>query len=182
VAREGFRQSSKSLVIAFLFAACSGQGGDTDAVPSTPAEANELEVAGRTVVRFLQGRVPFDSIALADSVTLHVAPEGGGGTAAYSRDELRDPASWTVVSDGRTFSLAPPAGSATLTTKTSRHFNCMEYDLASRSADLARLPHVGARLQSGEATSCLGSWNLTLVFDSMERPRLVAALYDQWEW
>ena len=180
--REGFRHGTKSLVVAFLVAACSGQEGDTGAVPSTPAEASELEAAGRTVIRFLQGSVPFDSVALADSVTLHVAPEGGGGTAVYARDELRNPSNWTVVSGGRSFVLVPPAGSATLTTKTSRHFNCMEYDLASRNEDLARLPHVGTRLQSGQATSCLGSWNLTLVFDSMERPRLVAALYDQWEW
>lgn len=180
--REGFRPSIKPLLVAFLFAACGGQEGDPGAVPSTPAEARELDAAGRTVVRFLQGTAPSDSVALADSVTLHVAPEGGGGTAVYARDELRNPANWTVVSRGRSYVLVPPPGSATLTTKTNRHFNCMESDLASRNAELARLPHVGTRLQSGQATSCLGSWNLTLVFDSMERPRLVAALYDQWEW
>ena len=180
--REGFRQSSKWLVVAFLFAACSGQEGDTGAVPSTATEASELNAAGRAVIRFLQGRLPFDSVALADTVTLYVAPEGGGGRAAYSRDELRNPANWTVVSGGRSFVLVPPAGSATLTTKTSRHFNCMEYALASRNPELARFPHVGTRLQSGQTTSCPGSWNLTLVFDSMEQPRLVAALYDQWEW
>ena len=180
--REGFRHRSKWLVVAFLFAACSGQEGDPGAVPSTPAEANELEAAGRTIVRFLQGTVPFDSVALADSVTLRVAPEGGGGSAVYARDELRNPSNWTVVSGGRSFVLVPPAGSATLTTKTSRHFNCMEYDLASRSPELARFPHVGTKLQSGQTPSCLGSWNLTLVFDSLEQPRLVAAVYDQWEW
>lgn len=180
--REGFRQSIGLLLFAFLFAACGGQEGDPEPIASTPAEAGALDAAGRTVVRFLQGRVSFDSVALADSVTLHVAPEGGGGTAVHARDELRDPTSWTVVSGGRSYVLAPPPGSATLTTKTNRHFNCMEYDLASRNAELARLPHVGTRLQSGQATSCLGSWNLTLVFDSMERPRLVAAMYDQWEW
>ena len=180
--REGFRQSIEGLVVAFLFAACSGQEGDTGAVPSTPAAASELETAGRTVIRFLQGTAPFDSVALADSVSLRVAPEGGGGSAVYTRDELRNPSNWAVVSGGRSFVLVPPAGSATLTTKTSRHFNCMEYDLASRSPELARLPHVGTRLQSGQTPSCLGSWNLTLVFDSMDPPRLVAAVYDQWEW
>ena len=180
--REGWRQSTKWLVVAFLFAACSGQEGDAGAVPSTLAEANDLDAAARTVIRFLQGSAPFDSVALADSVTLHVAPEGGGGSATYARDELRNPSNWTVVSGGRSFVLVPPAGSATLTTKTSRHFNCMEYDLASRSPGLARFPHVGTKLQSGETTSCLGSWNLTLVFDSVEQPRLVAAVYDQWEW
>ena len=169
-------------MVAFLLAACGEQEGDSRSVPATPAEASELEVAGRTVIRFLQGRVPFDSVALADTVTLHVAPEGGGGSTAYARDQLRSPSSWKVVSGSRSFSLVPPAGSGTLTTKTSRHFNCMEYDLATRSPELSRLPHVGAKLQPGDAASCLESWNLTLVFDSLRQPRLVAALYDQWEW
>lgn len=171
-----------SLVLAFLLAACSEREGDTSAVPSTRAEASELEAAGRTVIRFLQGRVPFDSVAIADTVTLHVAPEGGGASTTYTREQLRDPSSWTVVSGGQSLKLVPPAANATLTTKTSRHFNCMEYDLASRSPELARLPHVGTKLQPADAASCLQSWNLTLVFDSTTQPRLVAALYDQWEW
>ena len=52
----------------------------------------------------------------------------------------------------------------------------------AEATELARLPHVATRLQSGQTQSCLGSWNLTLVFDSMEQPRRVAAVYDQWEW
>jgi hypothetical protein len=170
------------LVVAFLLAACGGREGDTGAVPDTPDEAADLSVAGNTVVRFLQGKIPFDSVALTDTVTLHVAPEGGGGSAVYAREELRDPSNWKVTSGGREFLLVPPAEAGTLTTKTSRHFNCMEYDFSSRSPELARLPHVGTKLEPREPNSCLQSWNLTLVFDSVERPRLVAALYDQWEW
>lgn len=182
--RKGPQSRSKWLVVAFLLAACGGREGDTGSIPETASvpEAGDLSAAGNNVIRFLQGRIPFDSVALADTVTLHVAPEGGGGSSTYGREELRSPSSWRVVSGGRSFLLVPPAEATALTTKTNRHFNCTEYDLASRNAELARLPHVGTRLQPRDPKSCLESWNLTLVFDSTERPRLVAALYDQWEW
>ena len=180
--REGFQSRGKWLVVVFLLAACGGREGDRAAIPDTPAEASDLSAAANPVIRFLQGKLPFDGLALADTVTLHVAPEGGGGSSTYAREELRSPSNWRVVSGGRSFLLAPPAEATTLTTKTSRHFNCMESDLASRNAELARLPHVGTRLQPPDPKSCLESWNLTLVFDSMEQPRLIAALYDQWEW
>ncbi len=61
--------------------------------------------------------------------------------------------------------------------------NCAEYPLSSRFPELARLPHVGTKLEPGDASSCLQTWNLTLVFDPNQRPpTLVAAVYDQWEW
>ena len=180
--RKGLQHDVGWLVVAFLLAACGGREGDAGAVPGTPDEATDLSVAGTRVIRFLQGRIPFDSVALADTVTLHVAPEGGGGSSVYAREQLRSPSNWRVTSGGRDFLFVPPREAGTLTTKTSRHLNCMEYDLASRSPELARLPHVGTKLEPREPKSCLESWSLTLVFDSLEQPRLVAALYDQWEW
>jgi hypothetical protein len=58
----------------------------------------------------------------------------------------------------------------------------MDYPLSATFPDLARLPHVGATLRYG-ADSCLQTWNLTLVFDARARPwKVVAAVYDQFEW
>jgi hypothetical protein len=55
--------------------------------------------------------------------------------------------------------------------------------LASRVPALAARPHVGVRLEPSTPKSCLETWNATFVFDtSAATPRLVAALYDQWEW
>jgi len=70
-----------------------------------------------------------------------------------------------------------------LRTKVGRHFNCVEQSLASKFPRLALLPHVGTMLEPENAGGCLQSWNVTFVFDtSKNRPRLVAAVYDQWEW
>lgn len=134
------------------------------------------------IVAFLQGRAQLDTMALADTVTLYVSPEGGGGRSTYSRVELRDRGSWMVLSGARRFSLVPPAANTRLTTSPGKHINCREYDLASRYPELARLPHVGARLDPAQTASCLQTWNLTLVFDSAASPHLTAAVYDQWEW
>jgi hypothetical protein len=77
----------------------------------------------------------------------------------------------------------PPHRLTKLTVKEGRHFNCLEYPLASRFPELAKLPHVGVKLEPDTARSCLQSWNATFVFDaSAQSPRLVAAVYDQWEW
>ncbi len=141
-----------------------------------------LEGAARAVVAFLRGEVGFDRIRLADTVTLYVAPEGGGTRMPIAREMLRDRSNWRVRGlTGHT--LIPPKNSTKLTTRVGRHLNCMEYPLSSRSPELARLPHVGTKLEPPDASSCLQSWNLTLVFDPNERPpTLVAAVYDQWEW
>ena len=135
-----------------------------------------------TVIAFLQGTMPRDSVTLADSVTLYVSPEGGGGRSTYARSELSDPSAWRAGEGARTFSLVPPAKNTRLTTAPGKHLNCREYDLASRYPALARSPHVGMRLDPPQSASCLQSWNLTLVFDSATEPRLIAAVYDQWEW
>jgi len=141
-----------------------------------------LDSAARRVVAFLRGNASFEQIELSDTVTLSVAPEGGSGSATFSREQLRRPSAWRVRSGGRIFSLIPPSGMTKLTTKVGRHFNCNEQSLATKFPRLAELPHVGTVLEPANRTSCLQTWNMTFVFDTSSRPRMVAAVYDQWEW
>jgi len=141
-----------------------------------------LDSAAKEIVAFLQGKRPFDRIALADTVVLYISPEGGGNHAAVARENLRTPASWSVQSDGRRYSFVPPSWTR-MTTRPGRHFNCAEYSLATRFMDLAMRPHVGVKLEPDRPASCLESWNSTFVFDTAGgRPELIAAVYDQWEW
>jgi hypothetical protein len=145
----------------------------------------ELVDAATKVIGFLQGRVGAGEIHLADTVALHLAPGGGGGQTRIPREQLRDPAAWVIrARDGAgTYRIAPPNGHSVLATRVGEHFNCHPSALARVSEELARLPHVGTRLQPPGAESCLQSWNATLVFDPNRRPAtLVAVLYDQWEW
>jgi hypothetical protein len=142
-----------------------------------------LERAAREIVAFLNGKTAFDKIPLADTVILYLSPEGGGTRAAFARESLRTPSKWVVRSGRQSYSFVPPATLTKLTAKSGRHFNCAEYALASRFPDLAKLPHVGVKLEPETTGSCLQTWNATFVFDTIERsPRLVAAVYDQWEW
>lgn len=175
-------------------AACAPRAEDPSAVagpapaatdaPGAP-EARELTEATEGILAFLRGEADFGRIRVADTVTLYLSPEGGGLRASVPRERLRDPRSWELRSgDGRSaYAFAPPPGWTRLTTRVGRHFNCLEYPLASRYPELARLPHVGTRLEPAEAGSCLQSWNLTLVYDARLRPPvLVAVVRDQWEW
>ena len=141
-----------------------------------------LDSAARRVVEFLRGNASFEQIELSDTVTLSVAPEGGSGSATFSREQLRRPSAWRVRSAGHVFALAPPPGLTKLTTKVGRHYNCGEQSLAAKFPRFAQLPHVGTGLQPTNMSSCLQTWNMTFVFDTSSRPRLVAAAYDQWEW
>jgi len=145
--------------------------------------ADVLERAAKDVVGFLRGDVGFEKIRLADTVHLYLSPEGGGTRSAFPREALRKPSNWVIHSGRQTYAFAPTGHFTNLTAKAGRHFNCLEYPLASRFPDLARLPHVGVKLEPNSPKSCLESWNATFVFDTSEKPpRLVAAVYDQWEW
>jgi hypothetical protein len=146
------------------------------------SSAATLDSAARRIVDFLRGKASFDQINLSDTVTLSVTPEGGGGQATFARQQLRDPSAWRVRSGSHVYSLAPPTGMTKLTTRVGRHFNCNEQSLATRFPRLAKLPHVGTLLEPGNRGSCLQTWNVTFVFDTSTHPRLVAAVYDQWEW
>lgn len=88
-----------------------------------------------------------------------------------------------VGSGARRYSFVPGAHLTERTLRVGRHFNCQEQPLATRAPELAAHPHVGVRLQPPAANSCLETWNATFVFDTAAgAPRLVAVLYDQWEW
>jgi hypothetical protein len=178
------RLASAAAVVVVL--AC-GEGPPADsaraAPPDTARASARLDSAARRIVGFLQGSLPFDSIAVADSVELRVSREGGGGTAVAHREELRDRARWAVRSERARYRFVPRAESTKLSTRVGRHLNCMEYDLATRAPDLASMPHVGTKLEPPNADSCIQTWNVTFVFDTTAGvPRLVAAVYDQFEW
>ena len=148
-------------------------------------QADTLERSAREIVGFLRGDVDFEKIRsrLADTVALYLTPEGGGAAVGYLREHLRAPSNWVIVSDHGTYSFVPPRQLTKLTVKEGRHFNCLEYSLASRFPALEGAVHVGVRLEPERRTSCLETWNATFIFDwSTGTPRLVAAVYDQWEW
>ena len=188
----------RTLPIVALLIATAGCGDRREAARDTAVAArpggsavesgggrgdSSLVRAARDVVAFLAGELAFDSLRLADTVELRVAPEGGGASRRMGRDALRTPAAWAASSAAGRVSLVPPAGYTTLAVATGRHFNCQEQELATRAPDLATRPHVGVRLQPDSAASCLQSWNATLVFDTTSgQARLAAVLYDQWEW
>ena len=153
-------------------------------IPSVELDRTEaLEQSASEVVEFLRGNVPFETIALADTVTLYLSPDGGGIQSTFSRERLRRPSQWVLRSGRETYAFAPPRSLKKMTAKADTHFDCLDYPLASRFSDLAKLAHVGVKLEPDSAGSCLQTWNATFVFDTSAPPaRLVAAVYDQWEW
>ena len=146
--------------------------------------AVELVEAATRLVGFLRGEVPFDSIPLAETVSLYLGREEGRTRRDVERRLLRDRVNWRVYSESlrHSYPFVPPAGTAPLTTRVGRHLNCLDYPLSATFSDLARFPHVGTTLRYGTA-SCLDTWNLTFVFDPQARPpTLIAVVYDQFEW
>lgn len=171
------------VVVGALTASCRPDNPDREASRQA-TEPIGLVDAGIRIVGFLRGEVPFDSIPLADTVALYLGREEGGTRRDVPRELLRDRRNWTVHSESlrHTYPFAPPPGNASLTTRVGRHVRCVDHPLSATFPELARLPHVGTTLRYG-ADSCLQTWNLTLVFDARARPwKLVAALYDQFEW
>jgi hypothetical protein len=139
--------------------------------------------AARALAAFLDGQSPIDTLLLADSVTLYVAPEGGGQKATLPRSALLDKKAWSVRSARDPISFVPDTGLTKVTTVVGRHFRCFPVDFSTKAPQLATLPYVGIKMEPVPASSCLNAWNLTVVFDSASRrPRVVAAFYDQWEW
>jgi hypothetical protein len=154
--------------------------------PMGAHSAAELTNAATTIVAFLQGSAGFEQFELADKVSLHLSPEGGGTRRELSREMLRDRFNWKVRSEAfdHIYSFVPPQAEWELTTRVGRHLNCgYDYALATRVERLSASPHVGTTLYPRSGDSCLQSWNLTFVFDPEIRPpTLVAVVYDQWEW
>lgn len=178
--------------ICAVVASCSGDRGpgadstraSTSGNPTSAVHTDaELDSAARTVLSFLRGQATIDSTHLADTVVLYLTPEIGGGRNILTRAQLRDRTRWVIQLQGHNYSLVPPTTLPKLTTKVGRHFRCGDYPLSTVYPDLARLPHVGVRLEPDHLDSCLQTWNVTFVFDAAVRPpRLVAAVYDQFEW
>jgi hypothetical protein len=175
----------------WLLAACSGSdqvrtsdAREDDRVDPRAAEVGSAPDSGllrqtERLVAFLRETGPLAEGLLADSVTLLLAPEGGGATRVASAAELRDRPSWQV--GGR--SLLPPSALPQLTLYPGSHVNCRALPLAELYPELARRPHVGALLTAAAGESCLQTWNATFVFDrSATMARLTAVVYDQWEW
>ena len=151
--------------------------------PDTSAAARRLESAAAEVVSFLYGDADFEVLNLADTVELLVVPEGGGQRARVPRAQLRDRYEWRVGTGASQRSFVPTGVLTKMTTRAGMHMNCRAQQLASRVPALANRPHVGVRLEPPDMQSCLETWNATFVFDTGgTRPRLIAAVYDQWEW
>jgi hypothetical protein len=187
-----WRSASRVLLMASVSSGCTGPGQDgvpadsdmSQPAPTSVSRDGAFMAAAEMVIEFLQGGVEFGALSLSDTVTLYLAPESGGGVAKAAASHLRDRSSWRIPSHGgQTYVLVPPASLSGLTTRFGRHMKCFEYDLAKEFPELARFPHVGTRLEPNDFTSCLQTWNLTLVFEAHTLPpKLAALVYDQWEW
>ena len=183
----------KFIVIALLLCACADDAppaeqpaavDTTTAQPATPDPDEQLRVATRNIIGFLSGQAPFDSIDVADSVTLYMNPEGTVIQRALTREQLRDTANWSLRWGRGDYPIAPPRPPSEVQMRVGRHFSCLaESDLATVMPQLAAQPHVGVRVVPQGGDSCIQVWNSTFVFDtSTARPRLVAVVYDQFEW
>jgi hypothetical protein len=167
----------KYLVVAAVVLA-AGCGG---------ADANDpeqrLKSAATETARFLSGHGRFDALDLADSVDLYVAPDGGGAQARIPREQLRDPKAWRIEGGTRPITFVPTGLRTRVVTEVGRYMNCLPSDLKTRFPKLASMPHAGVRLEPPRTRSCMETWNATFVFDTTGgKTRLVAAIYDQWEW
>jgi hypothetical protein len=168
--------------LCMLLAACSGERPAADP-PGTAGTVHEYAYVldeAEHLLAFLRGERELVATLLADTVTLLVAPEAGVAPVRLSRGQLADRSAWRVGP----YSLTPPAELPHVTMAPGLHFNCMPGDLAAKLPQLGDQPHVGVRLADAEEpTSCLRTWNVTFVFsDDAAAPRLVAVVYDQWEW
>ena len=191
---------SLRLAAAAALLACAGPSAEKRSTSETPSAATDtaarthavtssaqarLDSAARRVLAFLRGQLPPESIPLADTVVLRLAPEGGGYEARVARAALRSPSAWAVPAGRTRYLFVPPPTYTNVTSAVGRHFNCREYELATRAPDWAPAPHVGVSLRPDIAASCLHTWNATFVFDTSatgDGPRLAGVLYDQWEW
>lgn len=154
-----------------------------DTVAAAPTVvASPLDSATRAILAFLRRERAFSTIELADTVELYVGTEAGGTRTAIAREQLQRPSFWIAQSKLGNYKLAPPPTHVVTTVKPGVHFICTERALKESFPQLARRPHVGVLLEPEFRDSCLQTWNVTFVFSDSIRPRLVAAIYDQFEW
>jgi hypothetical protein len=166
-----------------LFAlACNSPPPETKSTTAEVASGATIRDAAETIASFLYADAEADAIALADSVDLFIAPEGGGAHARRSRADLLVRDNWSVGSGNAVHSFVPGGKYAKMTSFVGKHVNCVPGELRAKLPELSARPHVGVLL-ANPGQGCLASWNATFVFDtSRARPALIAALYDQWEW
>lgn len=163
-----------ALLIAVGAAACADE---------KPTPEARLEQAASQAARFLAGYESFAKLDLADSVDLYIAPDGGGDRVRMARAQLADRNAWQVQGIRRTQSFVPTGMRTRLVPAVGKYMNCMPSDMRTRFPQLASSPHVGVKLEPPNAKSCLEAWSLTFVYDTTGgRTRLIAAIYDQWEW
>ena len=186
--------------LACVAAACGGGGGErpvptrdsavappvattADTAAKAPAPSVEpLDSAARAIVAFLRREKAFSTIVLADSVELYVGKDNGATRTMYAREDLQRPSLWVARSPRGNYKLAPPTTHVVTTVKRGVHFNCTERKLGESFPQFARRPHVGVMLEPEFRENCLQTWNVTFVFDDAAKPRLIAAIYDQFEW
>jgi hypothetical protein len=142
-----------------------------------------LRSAAENIVAFLRGAVAYETLSVADTVEFVVPTEGGGTRQRMSREALHDRHAWIIQANSQQYSFVPAANFTEIKVAPGGHFNCYEGRLSARVAEFAESPHVGVRLDPPEVESCLQGWNATFVFNTASgQPRLIAAIYDQWEW
>lgn len=152
--------------------------------PTVDADTMALIGAAGRIVAFLRGAAPFNELDMADTVVFRLPPDAGGARRGFARAMLDSPSNWRIPAEAdREYSLVPPPGLTESSFRPGTHLNCLERPLATVAPDLARMPHVGVQLRPPEAASCLQSWTATFVFaPETDPPRLIAVVYDQWEW
>lgn len=151
------------------------------AAESSRVDSTRIESAAHDLVAFLQGSRPLPDSLVSDSVVLIVAPEGGDERKTLARAALRDRTNWVAGSYGIEFAPGPTL--TKLTTRPGVHLRCsFAHPLASVAPEFSGFPHVGTMLEAADADSCLQSWNSTFVFDTATSHRLVAVVYDRFEW
>lgn len=196
VPRASIRRFSGAALV-FLTVACGDPPRLDDVPPSSHPSAgtgdpgaSRVDASGlihtaEHIVDFLSGRGTLDPSALADSVRLMVPPEAGGSAISVGREALRHRQAWRIPSvfGSDDISILPPPAATERTVREGAHLRCMDSDLARAVPEYAGAPHVGVMLRPPDAISCLQAWILTLVFERTDDgPRVIAAVYDQWEW
>lgn len=164
-------------------AATAGESATAStATAATAAAVAPMDSAARAIIAFLRREKAFSTIELADTVEIYVGKDAGAMRTVYARQDLQRPSLWVARSRLGNYKLAPPSTHVVPSIKRGVHFNCTERKLAESFPQLARRPHVGVMLEPEFRENCNQTWNVTFVFDDSIRPRLVAAIYDQFEW
>ena len=179
------RLGSVAVVFLVLSACTQPEVPNQKPMPTTENETDEsasFQAATRDLVAFLGGDSQTHDVAMADSILLVVAPEGGGQRREIRAEDLATREAWVINDGEHPVSIVPPQRDAELELTVGRHRRCWDQPLETVAEDLAHAPHVGVTLYYARQ-SCLQTWNATFVYSPDElEPTLIAVVYDQWEW